>query len=64
VFSKPAFKLLSFPLSVTHGEKPEGSMAARVVGAAMEHSGFSAGVIERELQELDSRFSKHKFLSL
>jgi hypothetical protein len=31
-------------LSETPGEKPEGSMAAQFVGAAMEPSGFSPGV--------------------
>jgi hypothetical protein len=36
----------------THGEKPGGSMAARVVGAALEPPGFSLGVSETELREV------------
>jgi hypothetical protein len=38
--------VLSF---VTPGEKPEGSMAARVVGAALEPCAFSPGVTKGEL---------------
>jgi SET domain len=40
-------------LQETPGEKPEGSRAARVVGAALESSGFSPGVSQRELLELE-----------
>jgi hypothetical protein len=39
-------------LRETPGEKPEGSRAARVMGAALEPSGFSPGVSRRELREL------------
>jgi hypothetical protein len=40
----------------TPGEKQEGSMAAPVMGAAMEPSGFSPGVSPRELRDLEGGF--------
>jgi hypothetical protein len=44
------------------GEKPEGSMAARFVGATMEPSGFSPGVSQRELRELEGGFPEIELL--
>jgi hypothetical protein len=40
-------------LSEAHGEKLEGSMATPTTRAAIEPSGFSPCVSERELQELE-----------
>jgi hypothetical protein len=51
----PLFQLSSSrnSLQETPGEKPEGSRAARVVGAALEPSGFYPGVSQREVRELE-----------
>jgi hypothetical protein len=48
-----ALPTFSNSLRETPGEKPEGTGAARVVGAALEVSGFSPGVSQRELRELE-----------
>jgi hypothetical protein len=49
-------------MSETQGEKPEGSRAAQVVGAALEPSGLSPCVSEIELRELECGFSELELL--
>jgi hypothetical protein len=51
--ASPTFSSSQNSLRETPGEKPESSRAARVVGAALEPSGFSPGVSRRELRELE-----------
>jgi hypothetical protein len=51
-------------LCETHGEDPEGSMADPMTRAAIEPSGFSLCVFQRELKELESRFLELELLCL
>jgi hypothetical protein len=43
-------------------KKSQGSRMARVVGAALEPSGFSPGVSQRELWELERGFAEVELL--
>jgi hypothetical protein len=57
-------QLLKPALNLSGREKPELSMAARVVGDAMDSSGFSPGISQRELWEIGSRFAELELLCL
>jgi hypothetical protein len=50
-----------YSLRETPGEKPEGSKVARFVWAALELSGFSPGVSQREIRELKARVFGTRF---